>query len=140
MVIVDASIIAKHYLEEKDSPQAKAWLRESDELAAPSQIRLEVLSAITRRVRLGELDEASARLTCARWKKHLVENESITLIPNEELMDSAVAWSIKLKHPLADCLYLAAAQIFKAPLMTADRLFYERGHAQYKKLRLLGTI
>jgi len=139
MVVVDACVIAKIYLDEPDSDQTRALLDEYDQILAPRVIRMEVASAITKRFRISEIDETTARLAYARWKKHVTERW-FKLIPDEEVMDDAVALSLKLKHPVADCLYLAVAQRFKVTLVTADEVFHRRCHTQYKKLRLLGEM
>src|SRR5262245_39797495 len=55
MIVVDASIAAKWYLNEPGSAQAAAILTSDDVLLAPALIRLEVNGAIIRRYREGKL-------------------------------------------------------------------------------------
>jgi predicted nucleic acid-binding protein len=61
----------------------------------------------------------------------------ITLTPDRELIPESVALATKLKHPLADCLYLAVAIRSGAPLITADRSFQERAKSLYRQVTLL---
>ena len=56
IMIVDASVAAKWYLPEEDSDKALALLGMPLQLFAPSLIKLEVCAAITRRVRVQELN------------------------------------------------------------------------------------
>jgi predicted nucleic acid-binding protein len=55
-------------------------------------------------------------------------------------MGEAIALSTKLKHPVADCLYLAVAIRSNAPLITADTTFHERARPVWKKTTLLAGV
>ena len=55
MIVVDASIAAKWYLNEPGSPEAAAFLTADAALLAPALIRIEVTGAIVRRYREGKL-------------------------------------------------------------------------------------
>ena len=136
MIVVDASVAVKWYLPEADYEQAAALLRGSDKIAAPELARVEVTSAITRRVRLGELSASLAVAACAAWHRALASGV-VTLSPNEADLSRAIAFAIELKHPLQDCLYLAAAARQQAPLVTGDLRFLEKARAIYPHIRAL---
>jgi predicted nucleic acid-binding protein len=51
MIVIDANIAVKWYLPEADSPRALTLFDDPTPLVAPTLIRTEVCSAITRRVR-----------------------------------------------------------------------------------------
>lgn len=136
MIVIDASVAAKWLLREKDSEYALAYLDSPLTLIAPEQIRIEVLSAITRRFRQDMLTEKEAHDQCNLWLEWL-EDDIVDVLPNKDCATAAVKLSLALRHPLADCLYLAAARLQKAPLVTADKLLYERAADADIECRLL---
>lgn len=136
MVVIDASVAVKWFLPEAGSDAAAEFLGGSRQLFAPRLIRLEVLSAITRQHRLGNLKEDKARRACEAWYA-LMDSDALSIMPDEALLDGAVALALRLKHAFLDCLYLAAAQSLDMPLVTADRTFFERASPHCKALQLL---
>jgi len=135
MIVVDASIVAKWFLPEADSDRAAAMLQ-GERIGAPELVRVEVASAITRRVRLGELSGPFAVAACAAWDQALVSGV-VTLSPNEVDLSRAVELAIELEHPLQDCLYLAAAVRQHASLVTGDIRFLEKARTVYPHARSL---
>jgi predicted nucleic acid-binding protein len=129
MIVVDASVAAKWLLPEAGSSAAIGLQGGPDLLVAPDLIRLEVASAITRRVRAEKEkdrlppDEAVAR--CTKWFR-LLDIAILSLVPEQDILAEAVALSARIKHPLQDCLYLAVAVRFNAPLLTADDKLFKR--------------
>jgi predicted nucleic acid-binding protein len=136
MIMVDASVAVKTYLEEVGSDTATELLTGPTKLLAPELIRLEVAGALCRRVRNGQLAAGEAETRCRHWLTEL-DRGLFSLMPDRELLAEAVALSFKLKHALADCLYLSVAIGAGAPLVTADRIFHERAKPLYKKVSLL---
>jgi len=137
MIVVDASVAAKWFLNEAGTSQAQALLVEQEKFYAPELIKLEVLGAITRQMRLGKLKAPEIQALCKDWQAHL-QNRALTLLPNDKVLDQAIEFSILYKHGLADCMYLAASQLTGLPLITADRTFYERCHSEHS-VKLLST-
>jgi predicted nucleic acid-binding protein len=135
MIVLDASVAVKPYLEEAGAEAATELLAGTEKLLAPELIRLEVAGALCRRVRRGELDAGEAELRCQHWRSQL-DKGLFTLTPDRDLLPEAVALATKLKHPLADCMYLAVAIRSYAPLLTADRTFHERARPLYKNITL----
>lgn len=138
MIVVDASVAAKWLLPEPGSQEAIDLQEGPHELFAPDLIRLEVAAAITRRVRAEKdaLDPDDAVSRCDRWLR-LLDRAVIFLIPEAELLEQAVKLSAKIKHPLQDCMYLAAAKRLDAPLITADEPFQKRAARFYKSISML---
>lgn len=136
MMVLDASVAVKAYLEETGAETATELLAGPTKLLAPELIRLEVAGALCRRVRRGELEAGEAEARCQHWLAEL-EKGLFTITPDRDLLPEGVALSTKLKHPLQDCLYLAVAIRSNAPLVTADRTFHERARPLYKKISLL---
>ena len=137
MILVDASVAAKWLLPEKGSEQAIALISGPELLFAPAIIRLEVLGAVTRGARMGRAAVEEARDRCRKWFGYL-EQGAITLTPEAALIDDAVELALAIKHPIADCMYMAAAKMHSARLVTADRALFEKSQALSIEARLLG--
>jgi predicted nucleic acid-binding protein len=125
MIVLDASVAAKVYLEERGSEEATAILTSTQKLMAPELVRTEVCAALCRRVRHGQLEAEEARVRCSHWLGRL-QKGLFALTPDKELLEDAIELSSELKHALQDCLYLAMARRFDIPLITADRVFRDR--------------
>jgi len=138
MIVLDASVAAKWLLPEAGSQEAVALQEGPDELFGPDLIRMEVAAAITRRVRDKEkpLPAAEAIHRCTKWFR-LLDQATIALLPESELLEEAIRLSVKIPHTLQDCLYLAAAVRLDASLITADRPFHDRVKPFYKKISML---
>lgn len=137
-VVVDASVAVKAYLEEPGAEAATELLAGPTRLLAPELIRLEVAGALCRRVRLRELAAGEAEDRCRHWLAAL-DGGLFALTPDRELLPEAVALATKIKHPLADCLYLAVAIRAHATLVTADRGFHDRARPLYNQITLLAA-
>lgn len=136
MIVVDASVAVKWFLPEADSEQAAALLQSEGKLFAPELIRVEVASAITRRVRVGELAVPYALAACTAWDQALAAGV-VTLSGNEIDLPRAIDIATDLKHPLQDCLYLACAERLDVPLVTGDVKFREKAVPIYPNVRVI---
>jgi predicted nucleic acid-binding protein len=136
MIVLDASVAVKAYIEEAGSEEATALLTGEQRLLAPALIRVEVAAAICGRVRRNEMKAKDALVRCADWQKRL-ERGLFTLTPDDALVAEAVALATELKHPLQDCLYLAVARREDATLITADKSFHKRAKPLFGKIALL---
>ncbi len=134
--MVDASVAVKAYLREVGSDAAIALLTGPEPLVAPELVRWEVLGAIIRRVRTGELEADDARVRCQLWHRD-VGNEIVRVVPHDDLLMPATELSLELKHPIADCLYLYLARQHRVSLVTADRPFRDRAIGVYAAIELL---
>ena len=110
MIVIDASVAAKWFLPEVGSDEAVKLQEGPSELIGPELIRMEVAGAITRRVRdKGRpLPPAEALRHYAVWFR-LLEQATIGLIPESEILNDAIKLSVEVRHPLHDCIYLAAS-------------------------------
>jgi predicted nucleic acid-binding protein len=136
MIVLDASVAAKVYIDEAGSDEAIALVTGKARLAAPELIRMEVTAALCRRVRKEELAAAQAKLRCQHWLDRLHAG-LFRLTPDEELLIDAIDLACQIKHPVQDCLYLAAARRLDASLITADRTFRDRAAALDTRVTLL---
>jgi len=114
IVVVDANVILKLYLDEEGTEAAERLFDGNRYLFAPDFIVDEVLSVLVRNVpkklTKAKLDEALGHVMLAI--SHLV--------PNDNLRTDAMALARELSHSYYDCLYLAPALRWDAPLVTAD--------------------
>lgn len=136
-VVMDASVAVKAFIAEADSASAVALLAGPIALIAPELIRLEVFSAFCKQYRLGGLDALGVEDALGRWESYLSRGR-LVLTPDANLLRPAALLSVKLKHALQDCLYLALAEKHRAPLVTADHVFLRRAKPHYPDLRPLG--
>jgi predicted nucleic acid-binding protein len=136
MIVVDASVIVKWFIPEVGAVPAKALLAAGDELIAPEQARIEVASALIRKGLRDELTGADVETTLRAWFRALSEGQ-IFLMPNADDIEAAATLALELRHPLPDCLYLAAAERLGVALITADRTFARRASRRSDLVRLL---
>ena len=122
MIVVDASVFNKLFLDEPDRPQAQALFRHAIEndisLIAPQLLLYEVLStALHYEVPFGEVYELLAAQRAASM--HLVEP---SLAVMDRAQDIATSGSAKAGYPaLEDSLYHALALEMGGLFVTADR-------------------
>ena len=138
MIVVDASVIVKWFIPEIGAVPAKALLAAGDELIAPELARIEVASALIRKGLREELTGADVESTLCAWFRALSEGQ-IVLLPNSEDIEAAGRLALELRHPLPDCLYLAAAERLGVALITADRDFVRRAQRRSHLVQLLET-
>lgn len=118
MIVVDASVAVRILSQEIGAADALSRISPEDTRCAPDWIRLEVANAMARKVREGAIAEADA-FAAAGGVTTLVEEQ----IDSFGLIDAAFSLSIKLKHPMYDCLYLALAIQESCLLITTDKKF-----------------
>jgi predicted nucleic acid-binding protein len=136
VTVVDASVAVKWFLEERGSEAAQALLSGPDKLMAPALIRVEVAAAITRKVRLGEIETKEAEEACRLWIGALASGVPM-LSPDEENIESAIELALQIRHPLQDCIYLALARRVDGMLVTADPKFAKKARSCYEKVECL---
>lgn len=116
--IVDASVAVKWFVLEELSDRALALVDSDSILAAPDLIRLEVGSALSRRVREGSLEAIQALSGMSALPRYFAE-----LLPFDGVLADAMQISMAIKHPLYDCLYVAVANARQCKIITADQKF-----------------
>jgi predicted nucleic acid-binding protein len=121
ILVVDASVALKWFVEEDGSREAAALLAHGDRLIAPDLIMPEVCNATWKLVRRGAMLETQQIAAMTRLPSILDE-----LAPNGPLAPRAAAISTFLDHPAYDCFYLALAERRGGTLVSADRRLIQR--------------
>ena len=135
MLVIDASVAVKWFVEQDGWEEARALAKPPAELVAPELILAEIASALWKYVRVGQLAEDIAKAMLSRAPSAFAR-----LVPLEELLASAFALSLSIPHPVYDCFYLALARREGAPLVTADKRLTARAQTlPGVEVRLLGS-
>jgi predicted nucleic acid-binding protein len=116
-LVLDASTALKWVLVEPDSDKA-IRLRDDyrnavHELIVPDSFSLECAHSLTKKQRQGLIPDAKAL-----WGAILLD--SPVYFPIHPLMDRAVTISVRNRHNVHDCLYVALAERERCELVTAD--------------------
>jgi predicted nucleic acid-binding protein len=112
MLIVDASVAVKWVLEENGSPEAVALARQ-DTLAEPEFWLLEAANVLWKRSRRGELTAAEAGAAL-----EILDAAPVAPIRLTDVLPEAIRFAFMLDHPVYDCVYIAAAVLNGAVLVT----------------------
>ena len=121
MLVIDASVAVKWFLDEPGDREARALVEGSEALMAPELIVAEVLNAIWKRLLRGEADIRQGPRVAAALPKVLAQIRSLAPLATRTLELAA-----ELRHPVYDCFYLALAEERSAKLVTADRRLISR--------------
>ncbi|WP_162939973.1 type II toxin-antitoxin system VapC family toxin [Gryllotalpicola protaetiae] len=111
---MDASIVVDAITPSRRSAAARALLADYDEWVAPALIDAEVISALARLERAGQISEKIAGEAVADWARL-----------NVERVDGAAlvlgAWRLRKAVSSTDAFYVALAQSLNCPLIASDR-------------------
>ena len=121
MIVIDASVACKLYVEESDSDEARTVVLGADALIAPDLIVAEVANVLWTRRRttgLSYQQAAAGVLGIASLCDEFVAISSLVV--------RAFAIASVLEHPVYDCLYLALVEERNLPFITADRRLIAR--------------
>jgi predicted nucleic acid-binding protein len=117
-LIVDASVVFKWLVAEDDSEIALDLRRDHD-LLAPDLVLVECRNAALTNFRKGELSLEEA----TQVDSELQVLQNLRTLPSTPLLSNAFAIAAELKHPIYDCVYVAAAIAAGRLLVTADKKF-----------------
>lgn len=118
MIVVDTSVIVRIATAEPGADAALARIRTEPHRAAPDWVRMEVLSALSNKVRREGMPVEAARAAAAALSAYVPD-----MVDSPGLVAEAFELSLQLNHALYDCLYLAAALNLDGKLITADADF-----------------
>ena len=121
ILVVDASVAIKWFVEENLHDEALALLQHSDRLQASELVAAELANVVWKKRRREEITQSQARTVVSAISNYLSVLYPIVL-DHERALELAVF----LEHPVYDCLYLACAERVGGVLVTADRAFLHK--------------
>jgi predicted nucleic acid-binding protein len=116
MLVVDASVAVKWVLDEEGADAARAL--HTEHLTSPSLWLIEAANALWATAARGQISAKETEERLAGLRHAPVETT-----PAEVDLPSALQIANRLRHPIYDCLYLAAALRLNTHVVTADRRF-----------------
>lgn len=122
MIYLDTSVIAPFYWAEPLSDLVEELMRSQSELNLSQLVEVELMSALSRRVRMREISQATANKIGDRFETHL-NNDFYRLISLESVhYQLARNWIARFNTSLRtlDALHLACASSNNLRLVTAD--------------------
>jgi predicted nucleic acid-binding protein len=122
VIVVDASAMAEFLLQTSLGIRVETRLLEDDDLHAPHLLDVEVVQAIRRLVRAGNL-------TAVRAAEAIVDLAEFDLVrhPHTDLLSRA--WELRANITAYDAMYVALAEAIGASVITCDgRLGSAPGH------------
>lgn len=139
MIVVDASVAVKWFVEEAHSAQASALISvHSGELAGPDLLCVEVSSALVRNANTVKQSRPHVAAALDRFEALIAESGVSLHRSSHGDIRAAANLAIELGHPIKDCVYLRLAMKLDCPLVTADRRFADKARAIYRDVQVLG--
>ena len=118
LFVVDASVAVKWFVLEEHSDVSELLLDENFDLAVPRLFFSEFGNILWKKFTRHELSHEDA-VDSARG----VRSAMLIPVPDELLLNAALALACELKHPVYDCLYLALTDSLETAVVTADQKF-----------------
>lgn len=116
--VVDASVAVKWLVEEEGSKLAAQLLKGDHDLHAPRLMVSEIINALWRKARLGEIEHSRAGVLAAA-----IPEMPLRWSDDERVCADTVRLALTLDRPVYDCIYLALGHRLGATLVTADTRF-----------------
>lgn len=120
ILVADASVAIKWFVEEAQRAQARALLADRHEFVAPDLLIAEVANIAWKKTVRGEIQIDQAR---AIVRSIVLPPFVSAFVESTTLRERAFALALQWKHPVYDCFYAACAEAISAPLVTADEKF-----------------
>uniref|UniRef100_UPI004055EDDC type II toxin-antitoxin system VapC family toxin n=1 Tax=Candidatus Electronema sp. TaxID=2698783 RepID=UPI004055EDDC len=122
MFYIDTSVLAAYYCPEPLSDKAEELVLSSERPAVSLLTRLELISAVSRKIREGMAQEDGQKII-RQFEQHLFKEKLYRLLEIEEHhYTMAAGWIAQFSTPLRtlDGLHLAASSTAHLTLLTAD--------------------
>ena len=138
MIVVDASLGVKWFLDEPYSAEAAALLASGEDMAAPAFFHIEVASTLVREANIDKTMAGPMR-QALDGLEGLIASATVRLLATDpESLSAAAAIAMRLGHPLKDCIYLALAMELSCDLVTCDARFAAKAKGVWSRMRVLG--
>ncbi len=115
MLVVDASIIVKIFVDEPGSVIAADLVRRGTELRVPAHAFAEAMEVVARKMARDLVPPDQVISIVAVLRSNFV------VVPLDDLLIPAIQLSIRTGASVYDCLYVALAASLDCRLVTADR-------------------
>ena len=119
IVVVDASVVIKWYVDEIHTPEALHLLEKQFDLHAPDMLLPEFGNILWKKRRNDDIPESGPETILS-----LFQDQAITLHPHTDLLKAAVFGAIKTGQSVYDWTYLVLARSLSCKFVTADKRFY----------------
>lgn len=120
VLVIDANVAAKWFIEEEQTEAALSVLKESNRLHAPDFLLLEMDSIICKWIRRSAISPAEGSDLLDALRKYPIHHH-----PFISFLDPAFAISSQTGQSIYNCLYVALAILIKGRMVTADRKLYD---------------
>ena len=120
ILVVDASVVIKWFVEEPLRPQARSLLADRHEFVAPDLMVAEVTNIAWKKTIRGEIQIDQAHSIV---RSIVLPPFMSTFVESTALRERAFTLALQWKHPVYDCFYAACAEALSAPLISADEKF-----------------
>ena len=122
MIYLDTSILVAYYCPEPLSEQAERLLRSHIMPAVSDLTEVELISALSRKVREGDMDRSDAERVAALFLSHLSMHMYVRVPLRRQHYRLARDWIGRFVLPLRslDALHLAVAEVEGRTMATAD--------------------
>ena len=122
MIYLDTSVVAPFYWAEALSDAVEDLLRHEADLGISPLVEVEFFSALSRRVRMGEIERETATTIADRFRSDLSNGLYVQLALESIHYHRARDWIGQFDTSLRtlDALHLAIAAAHQIPLITAD--------------------
>lgn len=121
-IYLDTSALVPVYVPEALTSRAVGRLAAPDTVYVSWLTHVEICSALSRKIRTGELEQAQARRVLEAFARHL-ESKAYEILPlGQEVHSLAAEWLATFATSLRalDSLHLACCRLFDLTLVTAD--------------------
>ncbi len=134
MIVVDASVAMKWFVEEVLHAEARNIFKYRQDIQAPDFIMIEIANVAWKKAARDEIERDQA-LHIIR----LAADSIPSLIPAIEILERAAELAFAFHHPVYDCLYLACLIDQSDILVTGDKRFFNKiqGTDLAKQIRFL---
>jgi predicted nucleic acid-binding protein len=131
-VVIDASVAVKWFLPEEHSEDARSLLRSEHQLLAPELIYIEVGGVLRKRLRAGEIQDATALNVLV-----MLQALRLDIHTMRPLIEAAWRVSTACQISFYNSVYLALAVARDAQVVTADRRLYNSVRASDLRAQIL---
>jgi predicted nucleic acid-binding protein len=138
VIVVDASLGVKWFLDEANSQQATELLvANRTQISVPDLFGIEVASALVRECNMRKGEASHFSWALARLGALLESRAIVSSRTESSGLAQAASIALDLGHPLKDCVYLALAMNLDCPLITCDRRFANKAVDVWKQVDVL---